>query len=94
MTKKSLVNKIRMEESMTWEQATRIVDTVFDTIADEVVKGNDVYIPKFGRFFLTSVSDKRCKHPVTHEDIIVPKHSVIKLRLAAGLKRKLEGAVK
>lgn len=90
MTKKELINQIRIEESMTWNQATRIVDRVFDTIATEVAKGNNVYIPKFGKFFLASVADKHCKHPVTKEDMITPKHNVIRLRMAAGMKQKLK----
>lgn len=91
MTKKELITHIRDSESMTWEQTTRIVNNIFDTIANEVAKGNDVYIPKFGRFFLTSVADKRCKHPVTKKDIITPAHKVIRLRMAEDLKRKLKG---
>lgn len=91
MNKKELINEIRTEESMTWGQATRIVNSIFDKIADEVVKGNEVYIPKFGRFYKTQVADKRCKHPVTKEDTVAPKHGVIRLRMAEELKRRLKG---
>lgn len=90
MTKKELINHIRNNESMTWEQATRIVNTIFDTIGNEVSNGSDVYISKFGRFFLASVADKRCKHPVTKKDIITPAHKVIRFRMAEDLKRKLK----
>lgn len=91
MTKKDLISRLRDSESMTWEQATRVVDTVFGEITDEVVKGNDVYIPKFGRFYRTHVADKRCRHPVTKEEIITPAHGVIRLRMAEELKRRLGG---
>lgn len=91
MTKKELINRIRVKEAMTWKQATRIVDEIFDQITNEVIGGNDVYIPKFGRFFLTDVADKHCKHPITKEDIITPAHKVIRLRMAEELKRKLKG---
>lgn len=90
MTKKELISRLRDSESMTWVQATRIVNKIFDTIAEEMVKGNDVYIPKFGRFFLTDVANRRCKHPVTGENIIIPPHKVIRVRMAKELKRKLK----
>lgn len=94
MTKKELIKKVKDSESMTWEQATRVVNMIFDTITEEVTQGKDVYIPKFGRFFLTHVADKRCKHPVTKEDIITPAHNVVRLRMAEELKRKLGGTDK
>lgn len=94
MTKKKLISKLRDTESMTWEQATRIVDMIFDTVTEEVINGNDVYIPKFGRFYLAHVADKRCKHPVTKEEIITPAHNVVRLRMAEELKRKVGGIQK
>lgn len=91
MTKKELINYIRISESVTWDEATRIVNAVFNKIADEVAKGNEVYIPKFGRFYRTKVSQKRCIHPVTKENIITPAHDIVRLRMAEELKRKMKG---
>lgn len=90
MTKKVLVNRLRLREDMTWDQATRVVNGVFDDIADEVTSGGDVYIPKFGRFFATTVAEKRCKHPKTKKDVILPAHRIIRFRMAEGLRRKME----
>lgn len=91
MNKRQLINHVRTSQSMTWDQATQIVESIFDKIADEVAAGNDVYIPKFGRFYLTSVADKHCKHPITKEDLVTPAHKVVRLRMAVELKRKLKG---
>lgn len=89
MTKKELVNKLRARESMNWDQATRIVNNIFEDIADEMVNGNSVYIPKFGRFFISKVSKKRCKHPETKEYIILPAHDVVRFRMAAEFRRRM-----
>ena len=65
MNKKQLITNVRAREDMTWEQATRIVNDIFEDISNDVAKGVDTYIPKFGRFFTTTVARKRCVHPVT-----------------------------
>lgn len=88
-SKKQLIAHLRVCEGLTWDQATHIVNSLFDKIGDEVSAGNDVYIPKFGRFYLTSVAKKRCVHPVTKKDIIMPEHPVVRFRTAEDLRRKL-----
>lgn len=90
MTKKELINKIRLREGMTWEQATRIVNDLFGDIADCVVKRESVYIPKFGKFYTSNVNKKRCRHPETREFVMLPPHSVVSFRMAEDLRRKLE----
>lgn len=90
MTKKELINNIRRREGLTLEKATRIVNRLFDDIAADVADGNDVYIPRFGRFFMSSVSQKRCVHPETKKAIMLPPHKVVRFRMAEGLKRKMK----
>lgn len=90
MTKKELINKLRSREGMTWDQATRIVNTIFEEVAIDVAKGNQVYIPKFGRFFTTTVATKRCKHPVTKKYVTMPAHQIARFRMAEEFRRKLK----
>lgn len=90
MTKKELINNLRLREGLTWNQATRIVNSLFDEIATEVANGHDVYIPKFGRFFTAKVAKKRCVHPVTKQDIIMPEHKIVRFRMAEEFRRKLK----
>lgn len=89
MTKKEIINNVRIREGVTWEQATRIVNSIFKDISDEVAAGGDVYIPKFGRFFTTTVAKKRCVHPVTKNDVIMPAHPIVRFRMAEDFRRKL-----
>lgn len=90
MTKRELIKNLRDREGMTWDQATRVVNGIFDEIADVVTSGEEVYIPKFGRFFITTVAQKRCVHPITKEDVIMPPHKIVRFRGAEELKRKLK----
>lgn len=89
MTKKQLINNVRIREGLTWDQATRIVNDLFGDISTEVAGGGEVYVPKFGRFFTTTVSQKRCVHPKTKEDVIMPAHPIVRFRMAEELRRKL-----
>ena len=90
MTKKELISKLRSREDMTWDQATRIVNSIFDDISNDVAKGNQVYIPKFGRFFTTTIAIKSCKHPVTKKCVILPAHSIVRFHMAEEFRRKLK----
>lgn len=89
MNKKELVNNLRKREGLTWGCATRIVNGVFEDIAKEVAGGNDVYIPKFGRFYTTTVATKSCKHPKTKDRVILPAHPIVRFRMAEEFRRKL-----
>lgn len=89
VSKKQLINDLRVREGITWEQATRIVNSLFGQISDAVASGDEVYIPKFGRFFTTTVAKKRCVHPVTKNDVIMPAHPIVRFRMAEEFRRKL-----
>lgn len=91
MTKKQLISNLRDREGMTWNQATRVVNELFEDIANNVINGEPVYIPKFGRFCRSAVRQKRCKHPETGKFIMLPPHDVIRFRMAEDLRRKLDG---
>lgn len=89
MNKKQLIANVRTRENMTWEQATRIVNDIFEDISNDVAKGVDTYIPEFGRFFTTTVARKRCVHPVTKKEVITPAHPIVRFRMAEEFRRKL-----
>lgn len=88
-TKKELVRKLRVREGMTWDQATRIVNDLFEDISDAVGNGESVYIPKFGKFFTTTIARKRCKHPKTKKNVVVPEHKIVRFRMAEEFRGKL-----
>lgn len=89
MNKKKLVSSLRLREGMTWEQATRVVNGLFDDISDAVAEGGEVYIPRFGRFYTGTVGAKRCVHPVTKNDVIMPEHKIVRFRMSEEFRRKL-----
>lgn len=91
MTKKNLINNVRLREGLTWGQATRIVNEMFEDISDAVAGGDNVYIPKFGRFFTTEIETKRCKHPKTGEYVTKPRHEIVRFRMSEEFRRKLSG---
>lgn len=90
MTKRQLANRLRIREEMTWDQAMRIIENLFDDISEEVISGNDVYIPRFGRFFTVTMDRKRCIHPKMKHEVIMDPHPIVRFRMAEGLKRKLK----
>ena len=79
MTKKELINNLRIREGLTWGQTTRIVNSLFNDISDAIINGEDVYIPKFGRFFTAILNEKRGVHPKTKKVVITPDRKSTRL---------------
>ena len=90
MTKKELINNLRIREGLTWGQTTRIVNSLFNDISDAIINGEDVYIPKFGRFFTAILNEKRGVHPKNKKVVITPTHPIVRFRMSEDFKRRLK----
>ena len=53
------------------------VEAIFDTLAEEIIL-DDVTLQNFGTFKHITKADKKCRHPKTHEEMIIPAHDCIK----------------
>lgn len=60
--------------------ATRLVEMVFDTIAEEVVSGNDVLLVGFGTFKAVKRAERTSRNPQTGETIKIPATVVPKFK--------------
>ena len=80
MTKSDLVKKIAESYTMPKAQAERIINDLFDAVAEELIAGGEVQIAKFGKFYVRSVAERKMRNPRTGEEGITPPHKIAAFR--------------
>jgi DNA-binding protein HU-beta len=86
MNKASLVDKVQGVAGGTKANAERIVDTVFDSITDQMKSGGEVSVAGFGIFSAKKRAARTARNPRTGEPVQVPEMNVPKFRASKGLK--------
>jgi DNA-binding protein HU-beta len=86
MTKKELAEKITSEFSTSKADAERIVSTIFDSIADALVKKEEVSIAGFGKFVTADRAAREGVNPATGAKIQIAATTVAKFKVAKQLK--------
>lgn len=74
MNYSEFVNELYVENDDVVSHAAmkRVVDSVFRKISDTVSNGDEVSIPRFGKFYQKSQSARTVKVPVSEEPVHVP----------------------
>ena len=86
MNKADIVDKVHAVLGDTKASAERAVDTVVDSIIEELKGGNEVSIAGLGIFSTKMRPARTGRNPRTGESIKVPSMRVPKFRAAKGLK--------
>jgi len=71
-------------------QAARIVDALFDTITNELAKGEEVAIAGFGSFKVARRAARQGRNPKTGETIMIKASNAPKFRAAKQLKEAVQ----
>ena len=77
MNKQDLVRAVaeklkRRGKKVYLETVEMTVDALFDTIAETVIKGDEVEVRGFGRFYLKKTGKRVARNPKTGEEIEIP----------------------
>lgn len=87
MTKKELVKAVTNKcEEFTQKEISYIVDTILETITEEVGKGEKVALAGFGTFETAIRSERQGRNPITGEMMTIPAKKVCKFKALKGLK--------
>lgn len=87
MTKSELIEKISQKvDGLTRKQTEVIVETIFETIKEELARGGKVEIRGFGNFRLRSRNARRARNPKTGEAVDVPPKKVPFFRVGKELR--------
>ncbi len=72
MTKADLINKIAKDVGLTKKQAGQALDSFMDAIKTVMKKGDELTLPKFGRFYVKKTKARIGRNPATGEEIKIP----------------------
>ena len=91
MNKAELVDKLMgTGEFASKAAATRALEAVFESTAEALEKGDEVAIPRFGKFKVTERAARVMRNPHTGDPIDVPAKKVVKFSPAAALKTRVD----
>jgi DNA-binding protein HU-beta len=86
MNKQELIAQVANSASLTKADASRAVDSVFDTISSSLSKGQDVRLTGFGTFTTTRRKATTGRNPRTGATIQIPASTQPKFRAGKSLR--------
>jgi len=89
VTRKALAKSVAELYEITASLAERIIDTVFDEVAEAVQMNKIVYIPGFGKFKPVTRAARVARNPQTGEAIDVAEKVAIKFKPSSAIKKAL-----
>jgi DNA-binding protein HU-beta len=89
MTKNDLAEKLAASHGLTASQARGVVETVIDTVSDELAKGGEVALAGFGKFSISHRAAREGRNPSTGATIHIGASKAAKFSAASALKKRL-----
>jgi DNA-binding protein HU-beta len=89
MTKNELAERIAESADLGVGQARNVVDTVIDTISDELARGGEVALAGFGKFSVSHRAARQGRNPATGQTISIPASKAARFSAASALKKRL-----
>ncbi len=77
MIKADIVDKVYEKLGLSRNEATEVVDKIFDTIKDSLEEGEKVQIVGFGTFDLREKNERVGRNPKTGEEITINSRRVL-----------------
>lgn len=91
MTKADIVEKVYQKIGFSKKEASELVELVFASLKDVLVKGDKVKISGFGNFVVRGKNERVGRNPQTGEQIKISARRVLTFRPSQVLKAMLNG---
>lgn len=91
MNKTELINAVAEASELYKKDATKAVDSVFDTILDALKNGDKIQLIGFGNFEVRERSARKGRNPQTGEEIEIPASKVPAFKPGKALKDAVAG---
>ncbi|MCG6536782.1 MAG: integration host factor subunit alpha [Syntrophales bacterium LBB04] len=89
MTKIDIIKSIYEELGIQKKDCVSIVESVFDIIKDELIKGNDVLISGFGKWAVKAKKKRKGRNPQTGKDLTIAARKVVTFKASQILRKVL-----
>lgn len=91
MNKDELAHELAIRENLGKREARYIVDSLFEIMAEELVKNGEVGIVGFGRFDVRTRKARRGRNPNTGVDIKLPETKRLAFTASKGINNAIRG---
>ena len=89
MTKNELAETIAQRTDLGVGQARTVVETVIETISDELARGGEVALAGFGKFSVSHRAARQGRNPATGQTISIAASKAARFSAASALKKRL-----
>ena len=93
LTRADLTDAVHREIGLPRRDASALVDTVIETIAERLEAGEDVKISSFGRFTVRNKGLRVGRNPKTGEAVPILPRRVVSFRASGVLKQRINDAM-
>lgn len=90
MNKTELINSVAEATQLSKKDATKAVDSVFESITDSLKQGNKVQLIGFGNFEVRERSARKGRNPQTGEEIEIAASKVPAFKPGKALKEAVK----
>ena len=91
MTKADIVEKVYQKIGFSKKEASELVELVFTSLKDVLIRGDKVKISGFGNFVVREKNERVGRNPQTGEQIKISARRVLTFRPSQVLKAMLNG---
>jgi len=91
LKKKGLTELLYEQTDLQKLECTRIVNTVFEIICDELARGNEVLFSGFGKWYVLEKRARRGRNPKTGESLTICARKTVKFRSSQLLRDEIAG---
>jgi len=91
LTKATIAEQIQNELGLSNKEALKSIETVLETIKEDLTSGHDVMISGFGKFNVKEKKARRGRNPATGEEMTLDARRVITFTCSKKLRDKVNG---
>jgi len=90
MTKSDLVEKLTSKTNLTKKKVESVVNCVFDTMFEALVRGDRIEIRGFGSWFVKEYKSYTGRNPKTGASVSVPEKKLPFFKVGKELKKRID----
>jgi purine-binding chemotaxis protein CheW len=90
MNKTNFIEALKQATGLTRAKAAKVVDAMFDSMAEALAMGYSVEIRGFGRIYVKDYQPRICRNPKSGEPLQVPRRKLPLFRCSRKLNRRVD----
>ncbi|MBF0371759.1 MAG: integration host factor subunit beta [Magnetococcales bacterium] len=91
MNRSDLIAAIANRHNLSITEATGVVSTIFDAVADTLSGGGRVELRGFGSFSTKTHSPRMGRNPKTGEEVAIPERRSVAFKAGKELRERVDG---